>query len=137
MCCGDRIDLVDEGYILIDKCVESYQKDRIQKLIEEGKFLQLDINTDKLPFENDSVDEIYSCRGIGRGYITNLNEVMRILKSDGKMFLYNSYHTMLPILMMLFENINIKHMNGHYKDRIEDHDFLFTCYNKYEFLKYN
>jgi SAM-dependent methyltransferase len=140
-CGAELTNIIEHNYIGIDIDIPTEEEMfqymgkiyDINDLIYSGKFIQLDVNSDELPFFDNTVDIIESSSCIGRGYITNLTEIIRVLKNDGTIILYNSYFNILPELLKLFQNIDIQFMTGHFKyDSPEvGYQFRLTCYNKF------
>lgn len=141
--CGTEIFNVRHGYICINSEIpkpddikiewgENFTKEDINKAIENKQFLLLDVNKNKLPFEDNSIDEIVSNCGIGRGYGNEfaLNEIVRIIKPNKKVILNNSFLHIIPILCKYFQYVDIKCINYYYeKEDCSNSDFRFTCYN--------
>jgi len=80
--CGADLLRTKNDFICIDKEIPTIEEIEnqcgeifnIDELIKDSKFIQLDVEKDKLPFSNNSVIEIVSTRGIGRGYIKKYSQ---------------------------------------------------------------
>lgn len=145
---GTSIELTDNGYISINdepisqrfidqnsnyiwneekQKSEVIPKYNVEELKKEGKILQIKVGEEPLPFEDNSVDVIVSYSCIGRGYVTDYTEIVRVLKPNGEVYLYCSYLEELPKLMVYFDEATINTQNFNFEDPDDE-------YNDYCFL---